>query len=73
MKDSKHLVNCLFIVVKNQERDKIMNDTIEKIMKKLQEKFNKISKKGYIKGIYNSLYSIVRTFENELNLPMNKE
>ena len=42
-------------------------------MQELQEKFNEISKKGYIKGIYNSLSSIGRTFENELNLPMNKE
>ena len=50
-----------------------MNETIEKTMQELQEKFNEISKKGYIKGIYNSLSSIGRTFENELNLPMNKE
>ena len=50
-----------------------MNETIEKTMQELQEKFNEISKKGYIKGTYNSLSSIGRTFENELNLPMNKE
>lgn len=42
-------------------------------LKKLQKEFERISKKGYIKGIYNSLSSIGRTFENELNLPMNKE
>ena len=49
-----------------------IDKTIEETMKELQEKFNEISKKGYIKGIYNSLSSIGRTFENELNLPMNK-
>ena len=32
----------------------------------------KISKKGYIKGIYNCDSSIGRTFENELNLPRNE-
>jgi len=42
-------------------------------LNKLQKEFERISKKGYIKGIYNSLSSIGRTFENELNLPMNKE
>ena len=50
-----------------------MNETIEKTIEELQEKFNEISKKGYIKGIYNSSSSIGRTFENELNLSMNKE
>ena len=44
-----------------------MEDTITK----LKEEFNKISSKGYIKGIYNNLSSIGRTFENELNLPRN--
>lgn len=39
----------------------------------LQKKFNHISKKGYIKGIYNTSSSIGRTFENELGLEMNKE
>ena len=42
----------------------------EKI-KKLQKEFEKISKKGYIKGIYNNYSSIGRTFENELSLPRN--
>lgn len=40
-------------------------------MQKLEKEFEKIAKKGYIKGIYNCLSSIGRTFENELNLPMN--
>lgn len=39
----------------------------------LQEEFKRISKKGYIKGIYNCSSSIGRTFENELNLPRNKD
>ena len=42
-------------------------------IKELQQEFERISQKGYIKGIYNSLSSIGRTFENELNLPRNKE
>lgn len=46
-----------------------MNDKLNQ----LQKEFERISKKGYIRGIYNSLSSIGRTFENELNLPMNKE
>ena len=50
-----------------------MNQEITTTMKKLKEEFERISKQGYIKGIYNSLSSIGRTFENELNLPMNKE
>lgn len=53
--------------------EKKINNTIKETIEELQEKFNEISKKGYIKGIYNSLSSIGRTFENELNLPMNKE
>ena len=36
-------------------------------------KFKEISKKRYIKGIYNSLSSSGMMFENELNLPMNRE
>ncbi len=40
---------------------------------KLYKEFEKISEKGYIKGIYNSSSSIGRTFENELGLEMNKE
>ncbi|MBQ9854542.1 MAG: hypothetical protein IJO57_05900, partial [Bacilli bacterium] len=44
-----------------------MNETIEK----LKKEFDRISKKGYIKGIYNNFASIGRTFENELNLPRN--
>lgn len=49
--------------------EKRINETINQ----LQEEFEKISKKGYIRGIYNSYSSIGRTFENELNLPMNKD
>lgn len=45
-----------------------MNNTIQK----LTNKFNEISQKGYIKGIYNSSSSIGRTFENELNIPRNE-
>lgn len=45
------------------------NETI----KKLQKEFERISKKGYIRGIYNCSSSIGRTFENELNLQRNKE
>lgn len=41
-------------------------------IKQLKDEFNKISKKGYIKGIYNSHSSIGRTFENELNLTRNE-
>lgn len=44
-----------------------MNETI----KELKQKFEIISRKGYIKGIYNNSSSIGRTFENELNLPKN--
>lgn len=50
-----------------------MDEDIHKTINKLQKEFEKISKKGYIKGMYNNLSSIGRTFENELNLPMNKE
>ena len=53
--------------------NKKIDVTIEKTIEELQERFNEISKKGYIKGMYNSLSSIGRTFENELNLQMNKE
>ena len=45
----------------------------KEIIKELEQKFQKISNKGYIKGIYNSFSSIGRTFESELNLPRNKE
>lgn len=41
--------------------------------KKLQNEFNRIKKKEYIKGIYNSASSIGRTFEYELGLDRNKE
>ena len=44
---------------------------IDKSIKELTEKFNKISQKGYIRGIYNCSSSIGRTFENELNLERN--
>lgn len=44
----------------------------KKIIEQLQEKFKRISEKGYIKGIYNCSSSIGRTFENELNLPRNE-
>ena len=50
-----------------------MNEEIITTINKLRKEFERISEKGYIKGIYNSLSSIGRTFENELNLPMNKE
>lgn len=50
-----------------------MNKIINEKINQLQEEFEKISKKGYIRGIYNCLSSIGRTFENELNLPSNKE
>lgn len=43
----------------------------EEAIKKLQKEFNRISKKGYIKGVYNNFSSIGRTFENELYLPRN--
>ena len=43
----------------------------QKTIKQLKKEFEKISKKGYIKGIYNNFASIGRTFENELNLPRN--
>jgi hypothetical protein len=42
-------------------------------IKMLQKEFERIKSMGYIKGIYNSSQSIGRTFENELNLLMNKE
>ena len=45
---------------------------MEKEMKQLKIEFEKIRKKGYIRGIYNNLSSIGRTFENELNLPENE-
>lgn len=45
---------------------------IEEKMHELKKEFKNISKKGYIKGIYNNLSSIGRTFENELNLPENE-
>ena len=44
---------------------------MEEVIKQLKKEFEKISKKGYIKGIYNNSASIGRTFENELNLPRN--
>ena len=40
---------------------------------KLNQEFEKICCKGYIRGIYNSSSSIGRTFEHELGLEMNKE
>lgn len=40
---------------------------------KLQKEFNRISRKGYIKGIYNSNSSIGLTFEHELGLSINKK
>lgn len=41
-------------------------------MLSLKKEFERIRKKGYIKGIYNNLSAIGRTFENELNLPENE-
>ena len=46
-------------------------ETIKRTIKELQEKFLIISKKGYIKGMYNNYSSIGRTFEEELGLPKN--
>ena len=48
-----------------------MNETIKESINQLSKEFDKISKKGYIRGIYNNLASIGRTFEHELNLPSN--
>ena len=39
----------------------------------LKRKFDLISQKGYIKGIYNNTSSSGRTFEKELGLSMNKK
>ena len=44
---------------------------MDETIKQLKKEFDKISKKGYIKGMYNNSSSIGRTFENELNLPRN--
>lgn len=41
-------------------------------MLELKKEFMKISKKGYIKGIYNNFSSIGITFENELHLTKNE-
>ena len=46
---------------------------MENIINKLKKEYEEISKKGYIRGIYNNISSIGLTFENELNLPRNKE
>jgi len=48
-----------------------MEEIIETIIE-LKEKFEEISKKGYIKGIYNNYSAIGRTFEDELGLPRNE-
>lgn len=45
---------------------------MKKTMLELKKEFEKIKRKGYIKGIYNNLSAIGRTFENELNLPENE-
>lgn len=45
---------------------------MEKTMLELKKEFERIRRKGYIKGIYNNLSAIGRTFENELNLPENE-
>lgn len=44
---------------------------MKETIKQLKKEFEYISKKGYIKGVYNNFSSIGRTFENELNLPRN--
>lgn len=49
-----------------------MNKETNSTMQKLKEEFNRIKKKGYIKGIYNNSAAIGRTFESELNLQRNK-
>ena len=56
------------IVSKKMEGDAKMTEE----MIKLKSEFIRVSKKGYIKGIYNNLSSIGRTFEEELNLPENE-
>ena len=37
----------------------------------VKKEFEKMRRKGYIKGINNNLSSIGRMFENKLNLPEN--
>lgn len=49
-----------------------MNKEINNTIQQLKEEFNRIKKKGYIKGIYNNSAAIGRTFESELNLQRNK-
>lgn len=44
---------------------------MQKNITNLQKEFERIRKKGYIKGICNNLSAIGRTFESELNLPEN--
>lgn len=46
-------------------------EMMENTIKKLKKEFDRIAKKGYIRGIYNNSASIGRTFENELKLPRN--
>lgn len=46
---------------------------MQKEFQKLATEFERITAKGYIKGIYNNLSSIGRTFEQELGLERNKE
>ena len=54
---TKMIINSRYIVIKTT--------------KEIPTFFEIISKKGYIKGIYNNSSSIGRTFENELNLQIN--
>ena len=44
---------------------------MQKNIEKLQKEFERIKKKGYIKGICNNFSAIGRTFESELSLPEN--
>lgn len=44
---------------------------MDETIKKLQKELEIISKKGYIKGIYNNSASVGRTLEHELNLQRN--
>lgn len=50
-----------------------MKEEIKKNFIELNKKFNEIKNKEYIKGIYNNLSAIGRTFEQELGLERNKE
>ena len=48
-----------------------MEKDIEQNIIKLRKEFKRIKNKGYIKGVYNNISSIGRTFETELGLDEN--